>query len=312
MFPRNWVGTKGINSDMFPGAGSGVGSCAEQVLALLVKKILPGCADIMEKSKEGKLEKHDLINYRQFLRTPTKHVSNNGYVTYVSKDSARCASLLTLRAVDGTLTDRRKNEELSELRAKRRKLNGERKKRNGVPTTTRGLDGLSAEQTMDKDNENRNQTQRRQRVKDIEKRLKTGDKLLTDFDDLLQRMTALAIAQNMSIGQRELWEFTSGKFKTEERKILLRLCAPDSKVLSKKEPEQLKVLIEERVTYLGIMSSKEKYSDVMVSLRNELLVLKAADVEAENQSDTEMDDANEDSAEDVLSVDDPESVVTSL
>ena len=64
--------------------------------------------EIMETTKKGEDIEESLINFRKFVTVPYKHVSNYGYVTYVSEENATCTYLLALHAVDGTLAEKRK------------------------------------------------------------------------------------------------------------------------------------------------------------------------------------------------------------
>ena len=213
--------------------------------------------EILINSKNDELNREILIDFRKFLTTPYKYVSSKGYISYVTDTDSTCTSLMALRAVDGTLTDKRKNEELSELNAKRRKLNGHGKKRNGMPVTTRAMDGLGVQQVLNEDNDARAIEERAKRKKKIKSQLKEGAEVLTGLDKLVLRVTAISIANDKPIGTPELWTVAANKYTATERKIMLKLCVPDSRVLGKSEEVHVQVLTEKRISYLMIMSSKE-------------------------------------------------------
>ena len=81
---------------------------------------------------------------------PYKHVSTNGYCTVTTGNNTKCASVLSLTAVDTVLNDKRKNDELSRIEAKRRKLSGKKHKR--TPNTTRSANSVECMKTIDLQN----------------------------------------------------------------------------------------------------------------------------------------------------------------
>ena len=259
-------------------------------------------SEIMEKAKKGEDIKESLINFRRFVTVPYKHVSNDGYITYVSEEHATCTSLLALHAVDGKLAEKRKNQELSELRAKRAKLNGQGRKRNGVPVTTRSLDGLAVQQILSEDASARTEEEVASRKKEITKRLKGGEDILTGFDKLFQRMNANAMSKGVPVDSPELWTIAAGRYSAAERKILLKLCAPDSKVLSKNEETQLRVMSEKQVSYLSMLSAKEKLTNELSSLWKDQAEMTSHDADPITETETNDDEQS------LLLIDNEESV----
>ena len=69
------------------------------------------------------------------------------YKTVTTGNNTTCASILSLTAVDGILTDKRKADELSCLNDERRKRNGKKMKQ--TPNTTRSTTGIDAVQHLD-------------------------------------------------------------------------------------------------------------------------------------------------------------------
>ena len=106
--------------------------------------------NIVEFVQQGFFDQRCLEKLIKKATAPYKHVSTNGYCTVTTGNNTKCASVLSLTAVDTVLNDKRKNDELSQIEAKRRKLSGKKHKR--TPNTTRSANGVECMQTIDLQN----------------------------------------------------------------------------------------------------------------------------------------------------------------
>ena len=120
-------------------------------------------------------------------------------------------------------------------------------------------------------------------IKAAKKSIEGMEKALTGWTSVKTKVAASAAdAAGLEVAAAELWPMTAGRWKADDRKIFLKLCVPDSGVISKSEEVQLSVLVEHDVTYLKFMSCKETMAKKLTELRNQLSQLEA---EVSNEAD---------------------------
>jgi len=209
---------------------------------------------------------------------------------------------LSLSAVGNVLQDKQKADELSALEAKRRKMNS-KKKRGRTPNTTRGADGFEAAEGLHK-HDTENSAEVRQKEKDtMEKQIKANEQILANWTKLVEKKTLAAAAVGAAVSDGRLWPILQPKaFNQSERKLFLRICAPNSGVLSKNESEQLQVLASNNVTYLKLIAEIETLTTKLTDLKkqyDEEFSLSDASPSVEIMSEDELNDKDEDLLEEI-------------
>ena len=82
--------------------------------------------------------------------------------------------------------------------------------------------------------------------------------MLADWNKLMHKKSKEASAIQVDINNSKLWPFLHPKgFLKSERQLFLKLCVPNSGVLSKNETEQIQALEANNVTYLKLLSEIE-------------------------------------------------------
>ena len=77
-----------------------------------------------------------------------QHVSADGkYCTVTTGNESTCASVLSLTVIENVLSDKRKNDKLSQIETKRRKLSSKKQKQ--TPNTTRSANRIKCMQIID-------------------------------------------------------------------------------------------------------------------------------------------------------------------
>ena len=225
--------------------------------------------NIVEYVEQGFFNRKCLEELIKKATTPYKHVSADGkYCTVTTGNESTCASVLSLTAVDNVLSDKRKNDELSRIEAKRRKLSGKKQKR--TPNTTRSANGIECMQTIDlHDNALQKENYKKNKQKN-EKDIEAMKDLLTEWGKLTAKKNTEAVTKNIAPSDPTLWNLLAPKqFTKAERQLFLKLCVANSGVLSKNETEQLKVLKDNNVTYLRLLAAVEATHKKLTALQKE-------------------------------------------
>ena len=192
----------------------------------------------------------------------------DGYKTVTIGNNATCASILSLTAVDGILTDKRKADELSRIDAERRKRNGKKMKR--TPNTTRSATGIDIIQHLDKHDNIQASENTEETKKKMEKEIKSMTDTLTDWDKCTKKKEQAAATAAISIDDPQLWDiYGEGKHTAAERKCFLKLCVENSGVLGKNERVQLTCLQENDVTRLLLLAAVETMKTKLTALKKE-------------------------------------------
>ena len=239
-----------------------------QANAAREKMISDKMENIVESVRNGQFSRNLLEKLLVKATTPFEH-RNEGYVT-ISKGTHKltCASVLSMVAVENVISNKRKADELSRLAAKRRRLTGQKLKRN--PNTTRGdfriIVGINLEQVDKAQESNKAEKQKKKLVDSIKKKRE----ILTKWNDLLRTKTAAAEAKGIPIADGSWWKIQTESANTKANRCLfLKMCVPGSGVLGKKESEQLQVLVKHDVTYLKLLSVAETLQKELTSLQKE-------------------------------------------
>ena len=78
------------------------------------------------------------------------------------------------------------------------------------------------------------------------------------------------LQSGIDISDQRLWSFFVPKsFSKSERQLFLKLCVPNSGVLSKSEAEEIKVLETNNVTYLKLMAEIEVAQTKLTKLKKQ-------------------------------------------
>ena len=193
---------------------------------------------------------------------------NNGYKTVVDGKEATCASILSMSAVDTVLSDKRKNDELSRVAAQQRKMKA---KKGRTPNTTRGKCRIAVIQNIR--NHNRQQeAENKVKAKDkLQKDITEATSVLTDLDKLVAKRNSSAARRGLSPDDANLWLFkTAGQFTKSERTCILKLCVPNSGVISKKELEHIKCFETNDVTLHTLNRDADKLRNELTSWQKQL------------------------------------------
>ena len=233
--------------------------------------------EISEAISEGEFDVQLLNNFEELVCKPLEYTSRDGYKVYATHDYSTCTSMMALKAIDNIAGTKRKNDELSQLNKKRARLNadGSNRKTSRTPNTTRGDDGINIKMKLATDATITNKDTRDKDMKAAKKSIVGMEKALTGWTAVETKVAAAAAAAGLEVKAPELWTMTTGRWKADDRKIFLKLCVPDSGVISKSEEVQLSVLVEHDVTYLKLMSCKETMTTKLTALRNRLSQLEA-------------------------------------
>ena len=162
--------------------------------------------------------------------------TKDSYTTIVSSTEASTASVLSICAIGGgVLHDKQKANELLALDEKLRKMPG-KKKRGRTPNTTRGADGFEVADGLHKhDIENNTEVRRKEKEK-MEKQIKATEQILTYWAALVRKKTLSTSARGIGFHDQQLWPILQPKgFLQTKRQLFLKLCVPNSGVLSKNE-----------------------------------------------------------------------------
>ena len=101
--------------------------------------------------------------------------------------------------------------------------------------------------------------------------MEAAETVLTDWDALKEKRRKTAEAKGFSVDDPSLWIFLATKaFTAAERKVILRICAPDSGVLLKGEREHIDIFRKENVTYLKILAAVEGKKIELTNLKKHL------------------------------------------
>ena len=230
----------------------------------------------------GKFDIQYLDCFEDLVSKPMKYTSDDGYVTYVTNNFSACTSLMALQAIDNTIGEKRKNEELSNLNNKRKKTNPDGTTRmSKTPNTTRGDDGINIKMKLSYDATITNKENRIKEISSIEKEIKSKEATVTGWLTIEQQISVIATS-DVAGNATEVFKLTAGTWKADERKILLKLCVQNSGVVSKSEQVQLQFMIKHEVTYLKALACKESMASSITLLRQRLNQLQA---ELANEAD---------------------------
>ena len=87
---------------------------------------------------------------------------------------------------------------------------------------------------------------------------------------MVKKKTFAAAAVGAAVSNGRLWPILQPKgFNQSERKLFLRICVPNSGVLSKNESEQLQVLASNNVTYLKLIAEIETITTKLTKLKKQ-------------------------------------------
>ena len=224
---------------------------------------------IIEYSQHGFVNKKCLQDLIKKAIEPFTHV-NNGYQTVVDSSTSSCVSILSLSAVNTVLSDKRKADEISRMEANRRQQSSTKRAKR-TPNTTRSDDGVIVRQNLQVHDDHAAEENCQKLRKKLEKQVEAAEMVLTDWDALKEKRRKTAEAKGLSVDDPSLWMFLTTKaFTAAERKVILRICAPDSGVLSKGEREHIDIFRKENVTYLKILAAVEGKKIELTNLKKHL------------------------------------------
>ena len=223
---------------------------------------------IVEYSQHGFLNKKCLEELIRKATEPFTH-KRDGYETVVNSNTSSCVSVLSLEAVNTVLSDKRKADQMSRIEALHRKQSSKKPKR--TPNTTRSDDGVIIRENLWHHDSNAAEENQQKQMKKLEKQVEGAQGVLTEWETVLEKRRRTAEAKELPINDASLWTFLVPKsFTAAERKVILRLCAPESKVISKGEREHLDVFKKENVTYLKVLAAVEGKKIELTELKKQL------------------------------------------
>ena len=107
--------------------------------------------------------------------------------------------------------------------------------------------------------------------KGLEQQIKDATATLTKWDKLVHKQQQTVVKKGLLCSNPELWQITVVEnFMAAERKCILRLCVPNSNVLSKGEEEHIKMFTLKGVIFLNIMTSVDVMRKKLTSSQKEL------------------------------------------
>ena len=187
------------------------------------------------------------------METPYTH-EQGGFKTVAHGKESACVNLLTISAVNLVLSDKRRADELSRKAAKERMRNSRKRKR--TPNTTRGEDGIVIRKKLRKFDNEQAAEDKADKKKSLEKEIKDATKTLTEWTKLEAKRRQMAVQRHIQWSDDSLWRLTVvGSFTAEERKCILKLCVPNSGVLSKGEKEHVSIFVSKGVTLVSILAA---------------------------------------------------------
>ena len=252
---------------------------------------------ILEYSRHGFMNKKCLQNLIKKATEPFTYTCG-GYQTVVDESNSSCVSILSLKAVNTVLSDKRKADEISKMEALHRQ-NSSNKKARRTPNTTRSDDGIIVRENLWQHDNHAAEENKQKDIKRLEKHLEATQTILTEWKSIVEKRQKTADIRKVPIDHPSLWLFCTQKaFTAGERKVILRLCAPESKMLLKGEREHIDVFQKHNVTYLKIMAAIEDKNIELTSLKKQLEELRLEEHESvetiESDDEIDLNDAEND------------------
>ena len=111
---------------------------------------------------------------------------------------------------------------------------------------------------------------RKKTKESLEKQIKTHEQILVDWNKLMDKKSKDASEIKIGINNPKLWPFLHPKgFLKSERQLFLKLCVPNSGVLSKNESEQIQALEANNGTHLKLLAEIEVTVTRLIILKKE-------------------------------------------